>query len=164
MKLKTDYVKGPFPFPDREVSPVKKSTREYRFNSVLPLEILNHGCHSQTAAAAGAEKAVSAAGSNQALHGEHTGGSHMSYHWITNGREKFIWLSETGREQFFDLTSDPQELHDLINAKSHKKQIKRFREQLIQELTGREEGYVRNGQLIPGCTVQPCLKAQFQRT
>lgn len=46
------------------------------------------------------------------LHGEHAQGR-ASTHWVTNGKEKFIWYSQTGAEQYFDLIHDPQELHNV---------------------------------------------------
>lgn len=33
--------------------------------------------------------------------------------YVTDGREKYIWFHHTGREQFFDLQSDPLECKDL---------------------------------------------------
>lgn len=83
------------------------------------------------------------------LHGEHAAGE-RSNHWITDGRAKFIWFSQTGREQFFDLVADPQELRDLIQEPSAKPNIQQFRRWLIEELTGREEGYTDGQQLITG--------------
>ena len=74
------------------------------------------------------------------LHGEHTAGE-KSNHWITDGKSKYIWFSQTGREQFFDLTGDPQELQDLIDDPGSQESIQRFRQWLIEELTGREEGF-----------------------
>ena len=44
------------------------------------------------------------------LHGEHTGFG-QSLQWLTDGREKYVWFSGSGREQLFDLARDPQELH-----------------------------------------------------
>ena len=42
----------------------------------------------------------------------------MSMQWLTDGRWKYVWFSGDGREQLFDLQSDPQERHDLADAGS----------------------------------------------
>ncbi|OXM15801.1 arylsulfatase [Paenibacillus herberti] len=83
------------------------------------------------------------------LHGEHTSGI-LSTHWVTDGKEKFIWYSQTGEEQFFDLTDDPQELHNAIADEDRQERIRYWRSILIQELAGREEGYTDGMQLITG--------------
>jgi arylsulfatase len=86
------------------------------------------------------------------LHGEHTAFG-QSVHWLTDGRRKYVWWSGTGREQLFDLTTDPQELRDL-----HASTVTaRWRAHLIAALTGREEGFVADGKLIPGRPVHPLL-------
>ena len=91
------------------------------------------------------------------LHGEHEYGN-QSYHYITNGNEKYIWYSQTGLEQFFDLKNDPQELQNLIEAPFYLEKIGVRREQLIQELADREEGYSDGEVLIVGRTAKPTLK------
>lgn len=91
------------------------------------------------------------------LHGEHAGGA-ISNHWITDGKGKYIWFSQTGREQFFDLASDPQELEDLIDDAASQERIAQFRQWLIEELTGREEGFTDGQKLIPGRPVKPVLE------
>jgi len=91
------------------------------------------------------------------IHGEHTNGPNLSYHWITDGSSKYIWMSDTGKEQFFDLSADPQECHDLIDEESAVDSIELFRNRLIKELTDREEGYVKEGELVLGRAVKPCL-------
>src|SRR5699024_8783663 len=45
------------------------------------------------------------------IHGEHARGKE-SHHFLTNGKEKYIWLSQTGTEQYFNLEADPVELKD----------------------------------------------------
>jgi len=90
------------------------------------------------------------------LHGEHlTFGQSM--HWLTDGRQKYIWFSGSGLEQLFDLETDPQEKNDLARGPVPDKRLKFWRERLIQELDGREEGFVQNGALVTGRPVHPCL-------
>lgn len=90
------------------------------------------------------------------LHGEHTSGA-TSNHWITDGRSKYVWFSQSGREQFFDLARDPRELVDLINNSDHRAAVDRFRRRLIDELAGREEGFTDGQKLIVGRPVKPVL-------
>ena len=91
------------------------------------------------------------------IHGEHTAGRNLSYHWITDGRRKYIWMSDSGREQFFDLEHDPQELRNLADDPQHSATVEAFRRRLIIELEGREENYVQNGRLVTGQPVKSCL-------
>src|SRR5699024_4858220 len=90
------------------------------------------------------------------IHGEHEYGEE-SFHYITDGKEKYIWFSQTGEEQFFDLVKDPQELIDLAENKAYQKRVERCRKQLIDELTGREEGYTDGKKLIVGQAPKPTL-------
>lgn len=83
------------------------------------------------------------------LHGEHSFGE-KSNHWIVTEHDKYIWFSQTGQEQYFDLSTDPQELHDRINDSSVKNRIDTLRRRLISELDGREEGYSDGTKLIAG--------------
>lgn len=91
------------------------------------------------------------------LHGEHTALG-MSAQWVTDGRWKYIWYSGDGREQLFDLQSDPHECHDLAAAGEHPDEVRRWRGALIKSLQGREEGFVQEGHLVPGRAVNPCLE------
>ena len=88
------------------------------------------------------------------LHGEHCYGE-WSNHWLTDGREKYCWFSQSGRELLFDLVGDPQERHDLSAARPERTAF--WRHRLVQELAGRPEGYVEAGQLVNGRTPVPSL-------
>lgn len=90
------------------------------------------------------------------LHGEHVSLG-QSLQWMTNGQEKYIWLSGTGREQLFDLREDPQERHDLSVDPDSADHLAWWRKALIEELRGREEGFVEADQLVPGRTVHQLL-------
>ena len=65
-------------------------------------------------------------------------------------QDKFIWYSETGQEQYFDLINDPRESHDAIHDETYQKRIDELRNILIQELKDREEGYSDGTKLIKG--------------
>jgi arylsulfatase A-like enzyme len=90
------------------------------------------------------------------LHGEHLVFG-QSLHWLTDGRDKYVWWSGTGREQLFDLAADPQECHDLAADRSRAAHLARWRALLIETLTDREEGFVKEGALVIGRPVRPIL-------
>ncbi|KRG10568.1 arylsulfatase [Lederbergia galactosidilytica] len=91
------------------------------------------------------------------LHGEHAHGR-QSHHFIVNGKEKFIWYSQTGEEQFFNLEEDPYETKNLINQQAYAQRINAFRQLLIKELEEREEGYTDGMRLIVGQQPQVVLQ------
>jgi arylsulfatase len=90
------------------------------------------------------------------MHGEHSGGP-ISNHYIVTQKDKYIWYSQTGEEQYFNLEEDPQELHNLINDEKNALRIDYLRNKLIQELDGREEGYTDGKVLITGRKPRACL-------
>ena len=89
------------------------------------------------------------------LHGEHLIFGNQSQHWLTDGKEKYLWYSALGREQLFDLAADPNELHDL--APSNPDRLAFWRKHLIAELKGREEGFTDGQKLITNRPVKPVL-------
>jgi arylsulfatase A-like enzyme len=85
------------------------------------------------------------------LHGEHApmDDQHPGWHALVGKRWKYIWFND-GREQLFDLSNDPKELHDLAFSKEHADQLLELRTQLILKLEDRPEGFSDGEQLIPG--------------
>ena len=83
------------------------------------------------------------------LHGEYTLYG-RSLQWIITQQYKYIWFSDTGREQLFDLQQDPNEEHNLALKQEYGELIQQLRETLIQELSGREEGYTDGKNLFAG--------------
>jgi len=92
----------------------------------------------------------------QFVHGEHALGE-WSNHYITDGKGKYIWYSQTGMEQFFDIAADRRELHNLADRPEHAREVRRFRSALAAELAGREEGYSDGSDLKVGRPPGPCL-------
>lgn len=90
------------------------------------------------------------------IHGEHSL-DELSNHYITDGRMKYIWFSQSGREQLFDLGKDPQELKDLADSPLMKAELVKWRDILIMELDGREEGYSNGKALVAGQKPLSCL-------
>jgi len=93
------------------------------------------------------------------MHGEHTAGGVGGYQWLTDGREKYIWLTGTGHEQLFDLANDPEERYDLARSPDPATQarVAAWRQRLIREIEGFEEGFVQDGELVPGRPQQAVL-------
>ena len=83
------------------------------------------------------------------LHGEHSYGD-ASNHFIVTEHDKYVWYSQTGQEQYFDLDSDPGELTDRILDPSCAGRISYLRSCLTDVLKDREEGYVADGRLVAG--------------
>ena len=83
------------------------------------------------------------------LHGEHAF-DEFSNHWIVTNRDKYIWYSQTGVEQYFDLENDPHELTDRIHDPDAQERISRLRGHLIESLARRPEGYTDGEALIVG--------------
>ncbi len=96
------------------------------------------------------------------IHGEHQYDEY-SNHYITNGKKKYIWYSQTGREQFFDLIKDPYEMENIINDLEYAKEIDIYRKNLINELKDREEGYTDGEKLIVGKKPLDVLKVERER-
>ena len=94
--------------------------------------------------------------SRQWLHGEHVYGE-KSHQFIVTKTDKYIWFSQTGEEQYFDLVKDPSETHNAIADPQYAQRIAELRGHLIQELAGCEEGYSDGEKLIVGCTPRECL-------
>ena len=70
---------------------------------------------------------------------------------------------ESGREQYFNLKEDKSELHDGIREPKYQERISMLRKILVQELQNREEGYVKDNQLIAGRKQQNLLYLQNRK-
>ena len=84
------------------------------------------------------------------LHGEHAPcySQQQAYHFLTDGRTKYVWRPLDGSEQLFCLEDDPQELQDL-SATLHA-ELDAWRQQLIERLRDRPEGFVAGDRLVAG--------------
>lgn len=96
------------------------------------------------------------------LHGEHEMGAD-SNQWIVTARDKYVWLSQTGEEQYFDLVQDRKETHNRIKEPECQARIAQMRSWLIQALEGREEGFVQDGALKAGQPTVSCLRHLRER-
>lgn len=59
--------------------------------------------------------------------------------YLTDGKEKYIYFPEAGEEQFFDLTKDRQELHNLAKDPAQSERLAMWRERLIKILAERND-------------------------
>ena len=77
------------------------------------------------------------------FHGEHSPcySAGEAMHYLTDGVEKFIYFPKSGDEQFFDLTVDRQELHDLAADPGHQDRVSMWRQRLIDLLAERGDGF-----------------------
>lgn len=91
------------------------------------------------------------------IHGEHSFGD-LSNHFIVSTKEKYVWFSQTGREQYFDMENDQQEMYDLSGDSRYNERLVYWRSILAKELEGREEGYSDGANLIAGRRPQSVLK------
>ena len=87
------------------------------------------------------------------LHGEHFNWASNAWasddnQWVTDGRFKYVWFPRSGREQLFDLDTDPEERTDI--ARDDEANRTRLRAVLTAALEGREEGFVEDGELVHG--------------
>ena len=90
------------------------------------------------------------------LHGEHSYGE-FSNHWIVTKTAKYIWHSQSGAEQYFDLASGPHELTDLIDGPARQDRISELRLLLIKSLKDRPEGFTDGVRLIKNRPYPPSL-------
>lgn len=96
------------------------------------------------------------------IHGEHsTCYSHeQEMQYVTDGRQKFIWLPRISVEQFFDLESDPGECRNLIADPKWKDAVQMWRSRLAQGLAQRECGWVKDG--APYCPNEEPLISPYK--
>lgn len=96
------------------------------------------------------------------LHGEHAI-LNQSMQWIRADEWKYVWLSETGAEQLFNLKADPDECTDLAKLDGSQTVLRSLRSALITELTDRQEGYVSEGRLVSGRKTVNILESAKQK-
>ena len=77
------------------------------------------------------------------FHGEHSPcySADEAMHYLTDGKEKYIYFPATGDEQFFDLTKDRQELHNMAGDPAYSDRVRMWRQRLIQLLAERGDGF-----------------------
>lgn len=107
---------------------------------------------------------VKPVGMREWIHIEHApvyAGS-QAFHALIDRRYKYIWRPQEGREQLFDLQSDPQEVNDLAAEAGHRALLGQWRARLVQRLAGRPEGFSDGRQLIAGRQYPPLSRPAKQ--
>ena len=94
------------------------------------------------------------------IHGEHTYDV-LSNHFIVTNVDKYIWFTETGEEQYFDLKNDPKELQNRIADPACQERIAVLRSHLVDILKNRKEGFSDGEKLIAGCPVTPFFETPY---
>ena len=84
------------------------------------------------------------------FHGEHSPcySVEEAMHYLTDGREKYVWFPATGEEQLFDLVRDRQELHDLAQDPTNNDRIGVWRKCLVDLLGRRGDGFSDGDKLL----------------
>ena len=98
------------------------------------------------------------------IHGEHLYDfGQKSHQFIVTKTDKYVWFSQTGEEQYFNLIKDKDEAHNAINDLEYKDRIEELKNILIKELKESEEGYSDGEKLIVGCKTKPSLSNAILR-
>ena len=82
------------------------------------------------------------------------------FHYLTDGKMKYICFNRSGREQLFDLRRDYGEKHDLSGESAYEAELALWRGRLIRKLEGREEGF--SDGKNPCCGAEPPLSSAMQ--
>jgi len=78
------------------------------------------------------------------IHGEYNGNGVDEHQFVVDDdANKYVWHPQTGGELLFDSAADPRERRNLADRRDPD----RMRRRLVEELTGREEGFVVDGAL-----------------
>lgn len=93
------------------------------------------------------------------LHGEHMLGE-FSNQYIVSKDWKYIWYTQSGREQLFDLKNDPDEINNLAGEERYQEKLSEMRDYLIEALKDRPEEFVQEGKLMPGQEQSPLINQQ----
>ena len=83
------------------------------------------------------------------LHCEHSPcySNEQAFQMMTDGVWKYIWRPMTGEELLFDLSKDPNELKNLAGQHAAEEKLNTARNELLDRLQSRPEGFVKDGQL-----------------
>lgn len=94
------------------------------------------------------------AGWRDVLHGEHSPcyARDDGMQFLTDGHSKYVWYSQTGQEQLFNLDEDPNELHDIAREPDAEARVAPWRRRLVEILKDRPEGFSDGETLKVGCT------------
>ena len=85
------------------------------------------------------------------FHGEHSPCYDLTLgmHYLTDGRQKYVWYPVTNTEQLFDLESDRQELRDLAPNSEYAGELATWRNRLVEILAKRNDPLTDGEYLVP---------------
>lgn len=97
------------------------------------------------------------------FHGEHSFGKDSNQYVLTDDW-KLIWYPVRDEYQLFNMKDDPNEKNNLINDQKYIAVINDLKKKLIKYLTGREEGFVKDGKLtkVPLAAIKPTLDKAYE--
>lgn len=105
---------------------------------------------------------------NEPCSREWIGGEHAACYsdneamqFLTDGKEKYIWFTATGREQLFDLQKDPYECHDLSESQEMQERLLLWRRRLIERESCIQEGLSDGKKLL--CGLLPAVREPFTK-
>jgi len=77
------------------------------------------------------------------IHGEHSPcySTKEAMHYLTDGREKYVYLPASGEERFFVLEEDRRELRNLAKDPKYHDRVELWRERLVELLGRRGDGF-----------------------
>ena len=90
------------------------------------------------------------------VHGEHSAcyDPENAMQFLTDGKEKYIWSPPSGKEQFFDLSRDPDELVDLAGRPEERARLELWRRRMVEHLAPRKQDGLSDGEkLISGVSL-----------
>lgn len=82
---------------------------------------------------------------------------------LTDGKIKYVFYATEGREELFDLVSDPHELHELSSKPEQREKLELWRARMAEHLEERGEDYVKDGKPVirpKGITYSPHYPAK----
>lgn len=84
------------------------------------------------------------------IHGEHSPCYHadLGMQFLTDGKEKYIWYTETGEEQLFDLVQDPEEIQNIAEIPQSRQRLEIWRSRMVKELAERPEDGLSDGKRL----------------
>jgi arylsulfatase len=91
------------------------------------------------------------------IHGEHANDDH-GWQYLTDGKEKYIWETASGKELFFDLVKDPREIKNCINQPEYMEKVEIWRQRLIKILSYRTQDGLSDGNTLISGKVLPKVR------
>jgi arylsulfatase A-like enzyme len=103
--------------------------------------------------------------SREFVHGEHCWcySPIQECQYITDGKTKYIYLPGLDEEQLFDLVNDPRELHNEAGNPKYKKDLLRWRAELVKILDSRGDGYTKDNKPASWTERGPIVSPEYQK-